>query len=141
MLLRFALPIALLITNCPQPTVSAPDGPQTLEFQSLPYEQVPEFSVQGGDGEIVVRDRIITGVCHSREVQEARLEGDTVTLRIAHPLPPGNQACIALGKLGAYRARISGLSPGSYQLVVRYEGEVKTETHPRPDLNRTVLVR
>lgn len=142
-MLRIALVSVLMLTGCAQmldPEDDAlPPSNLPVEFQSAPMGT--QFSVEAGEGVIVVQDETITGICHKRENRGAYLEGSTVTLWFAHTGWAVGDVCPAVGKLAAYRATIGGLQAGTYQLRVQYIGEIDTDTYPRPNLEQQVTVQ
>jgi hypothetical protein len=139
---RAALPlVALLIAACqlPPPRAAAlPPAQLPVEMQGAHGDT--EFSVTAGEGRVVVADRTVSGVCHRSEDHGAYLEGDTLHFWIAFTGSTGDM-CIALARLGAYRATITGVPPGSYTVRVSYIGGVNSGSHPEPMPDTRVAVR
>lgn len=134
------LAAALLLSSCSFLTEPAPPS-LPLEYQPRQPEEVPAFSAEGGAGVIVVRDRYTAGVCHERETRTATRNGSVMTLRIDYPRAvPSGQACIALGRTGAYEATIGGLDAGTYRVRVEYEGDISSDSDPAL-LSATITVQ
>lgn len=74
---------ALLVAACTDLGGSGRRLP--LQFRVAPEREEAGFSAEAGAGMLFVRDRVLTGNCHRREVHRARLRRDTVMLRIEHP--------------------------------------------------------
>jgi hypothetical protein len=111
-----------------------------MVFQSAD-PQTTSFAVEAGAGSITVQDRTVTGICHKQENHGAYLDGSTVTFWIAHTGWTEGAACPRVGRLGAYRATIQGLKPGSYLFRVQYIGAINTDSYPRPVLEQQVTVK
>ena len=141
-MLRSTLLLLVALGGCAfVPEEPVPPAELPVAFAAIaPPEERSAFAVQGGAGEIQVRDRTITGVCHRRERHGAYRRGDTVTFWIAHTGQKG-EVCIALGIVAGYRATIGDLPPGEYLLRVEYIGDVNTDSYPRPALEQQVTVR
>jgi len=141
-MLRFVLVLLPVLSGCALMLAPEEDAlpPSNLpvEFAVAPLET--EFAVAGQTGSIVVHDRTVTGVCHKRENRGAFLEDSVVTLWFAHT-GSSRDICPAIAKLGAYRAAIGGLQPGSYTVRVQYIGQIDSDTYPRAQLEQQVTVR
>jgi hypothetical protein len=127
-----------LITE-PRPELPPADLPVEMGPAELGFEG-SVFSIEGGEGTVVVRDRAITGVCHRYEDHGAYLDGDEVVIWIAHT-GARSRICPDIGIVFGYEAVIGGLPAGERDVRVEYIGDVSSDSYPRPALSARVTVR
>jgi hypothetical protein len=134
--------VLLLASGCAHmlgPDEALPPAELPVTFQSLLPPDI-FFAIEGGNGEITVQDRAITGICHQREAHGAYRRETTITFWIAH-VGARENLCQSLGKFIPYRASIGNVPPGTYTVRVEYIGHINSDTYPRPDLEQQVTVR
>jgi hypothetical protein len=133
-----ALSSCALLTE-PRPALPPAELPVEMGPGELAFEG-SDFSIEGGEGVVVVRDRAITGECHRYENYGAYPDGDEVVFWIAHT-GGRSRICTAIGIVFGYEAVVGGLTAGERAVRVEYIGHVGSDSYPRPDLRATVTVR